>query len=382
MSDSKASIKLEPLDYKGEMRVAMIFPYNNALTAEVRKLPGAKWSQSHKVWHIPDADGLIDSLLKHFRGIAWIDYTAYTNRKNKSAAATAPAAGTGSRKLQPLPSHLAAELEQFRQWLEHKRYSASTIRTYLQSMAVFLQFVQPVQAKDVTNNDMVRFVNDYIIPNRLSFSYQNQTINAARLFFKVIHDAQLSPENLQRPRTVSRLPDVLSKEEIKAILGAPANIKHQAMLSLIYACGLRRSELLNLMPVHVDSKRGLLIIKNSKGRKDRVVPVSEKILTLLRAYYIKYKPITWLFEGQKPGEQYTATSLQEVFRAAVKKAGIPKPATLHWLRHSYATHLLESGTDIRYIQEMLGHKSSKTTEIYTHVSEKSVQKIKSPFDDL
>jgi len=126
----------------------------------------------------------------------------------------------------------------------------------------------------------------------------------------------------------------------------------------------------------------MLIILNSKGKKDRVVPVSEKVITMLREYYKIYKPKTWLFEGQNMGEQYSETSLQKVLKMALKAAKMHKPVTLHWLRHSYATHLLESGTDLRYIQELLGHKSSKTTEIYTHVTEKSLQKIKSPFDDL
>jgi integrase/recombinase XerD len=178
------------------------------------------------------------------------------------------------------------------------------------------------------------------------------------------------------------LPNVLSKEEVKKILDAPANIKHRAMLSLIYACGLRRGELLNLKPADVDSKRKLLIIRQAKGRKDRVAPLSEKIIGLLREYYKTYRPQQWLFEGQDQGEQYSEQSLQSVLKHAVKKVGIKKPVTLHWLRHSYATHLLEKGVDLRYIQELLGHKSSKTTEIYTHVSEKKLINIISPFEDL
>lgn len=154
------------------------------------------------------------------------------------------------------------------------------------------------------------------------------------------------------------------------------------MLSLIYACGLRRSELLNLKPADIDSKRHMLIILNSKGKKDRMVPISDKIIEMLRDYYKAYRPGIWLFEGQTSGDPYSEASLAKVLKNACDKACVRKPVTLHWLRHSYATHLLESGTDLRYIQELLGHKSSKTTEIYTHVSEKSLQKITSPFDTL
>ena len=154
------------------------------------------------------------------------------------------------------------------------------------------------------------------------------------------------------------------------------------MLSLIYSCGLRCGELLSLKPEHIDSKRGLLIIKQAKGRKDRIAPLSVKILTMLREYYIASKPNIYLFEGSKKGEQYDARSLQQVLKQGVAKANITKPVSLHWLRHSYATHLLENGTDLRYIQEILGHSSSRTTEIYTHVSTKSIQNIVSPFDYL
>jgi integrase/recombinase XerD len=175
---------------------------------------------------------------------------------------------------------------------------------------------------------------------------------------------------------------VLSKEEVKAILNAHENIKHKMMLSLIYSCGLRCGELLALKPVNIDSKRNIILLKNAKGKKDRIAPLSLKILELLRDYYRQYKPINYLFEGQIAGQPYDARSLQLVLKQALKKASIAKPVTLHWLRHSYATHLLESGTDLRYIQELLGHNSSKTTEIYTHVSTKNIQQIKSPFDDL
>ena len=154
------------------------------------------------------------------------------------------------------------------------------------------------------------------------------------------------------------------------------------MLSLIYSCGLRRSELLNLKPADIDSKRGIIIIRQSKGKKDRIAPLSPKILEMLREYYKGYKPKIWLFEGQIENTKYDERSLSNVLKQALTKSKISKPVSLHWLRHSYATHLLESGTDLRYIQELLGHSSSKTTEIYTHVSTKSIQQIKSPFDDL
>lgn len=154
------------------------------------------------------------------------------------------------------------------------------------------------------------------------------------------------------------------------------------MLSLIYACGLRRSELLNLTLKDIQSDRNLLFIRQSKGKKDRVVPISNKLIEMLRDYYKAFKPKTWLFEGQFPNIKYSKKSLENVLKQSLSKANITKKVSLHWLRHSYATHLLENGTDLRYIQELLGHSSSRTTEIYTHVSTRNLQQIRSPFDDL
>ena len=186
---------------------------------------------------------------------------------------------------------------------------------------------------------------------------------------------------VHRPRREKTLPNVLSKEEVKAILEAPKNLKHRAMLALIYSCGLRRGELLKLTKESIDSKRMVVIIRQAKGKKDRIVPLSSKILILLRDYYKSYRPKEYLFEGQDGGK-YSEKSLENVLKQALSKVGIEKPVTLHWLRHSFATHLLEGGTDLRYIQELLGHRSSKTTEIYTHVSTKNLKNIRSPFDDL
>lgn len=174
----------------------------------------------------------------------------------------------------------------------------------------------------------------------------------------------------------------LLKNEVAQIIQVTRNEKHRCMLSLIYGCGLRRGELLNLKPMDVDSHRGVLIIRQAKGRRDRIVPISENTIEMLRKYYLAFRPKQWLFEGQYSGKPCSGRSLQMVLKHALKKANIRKPVTLHWLRHSYATHLLEAGTDLRFIQELLGHKSSKTTEIDTHVSNHSIRSIKSPLDTL
>jgi integrase/recombinase XerD len=275
-------------------------------------------------------------------------------------------------------SHLA----HFKNYLKSQRYSPNTIKTYTDALGVFFQFHSNKAAEQLEIADIIDFNTGYILRKNLSASYQNQVINAIKLFYRNRFNRVMDLNNIQRPRREKRLPNVLSKQEIKAILEAPTNLKHRAMLSLIYACGLRRSELLNLSLSDVHSDRNLLFIRQSKGKKDRVVPISNKIIEMLREYYKAYKPKTWLFEGQIPNTKYSEMSLAKVLKQALKKAGNQKPVSLHWLRHSYATHLLESGTDLRYIQELLGHASSRTTEIYTHVSTKNLQQIRSPFDDL
>jgi integrase/recombinase XerD len=350
MHSKPISTKL--ITHRGESRIAVYFEKNAELIARIKKLEGSRWSQTLGVWHLPDTE---------------------ENRIRFKIALLSHS----------IPSSEGmAQIEKFKQWLRSKRYSESTVTTYSEALKSFLVFYREKPVAEITNEDVIVYNNEHILKNNLSASYQNQITNAIKLFFQTIRDTKMLVDKIHRPKRAKLLPNVLSKEEIKLILNAHSNIKHKMMLSLIYSCGLRRSELLNLKPTHIDSKRNIVLLKNAKGKKDRITPLSPLILEMLREYYKGYKPKTWLFEGQVAGEQYSEKSLQSILKQALQKTGIKKPVTLHWLRHSYATHLLESGTDLRYIQELLGHSSSKTTEIYTHVSTKNIQQIKSPFDDL
>jgi len=338
--------------HKKELRIAIYFEKNAKLIARIKQFEGAKWSQTLKVWHLPDNE----QNRIHFKISA-----AYLS----------------------LPSEEGIlAIQKFSNWLTSRRYSPNTVKTYTEALKSFLVFHRELPVSEITNDHIILYNNDYILKNNLSASYQNQIVNAIKLFFKTLENKKMYVENIHRPKGEKKLPNVLSKEEVKLILNAHFNIKHKTMLSLIYSCGLRRSELLNLKPADIDSKRNIILIKQSKGKKDRIVPLSPKILEMLRSYYVCYKPKKWLFEGRNENESYDARSLSNVLKQALTKSNIKKPVSLHWLRHSYATHLLESGTDLRFIQELLGHSSSRTTEIYTHVSTKSLQQIKSPFDDL
>lgn len=338
------------ITYKKEKRIAVIFDKDARLIARIKTFEDAQWSISKGYWLLPDT---------------------IENRNRFRIPST------------PVPSDEGMqELRKFKQWLQSKRYSDNTIKTYGEALKSFLTFFNHKSVFQITNDDVIVYTIEHILKNRLSSSYQNQLVNAIKLYFKTIHNEILVIDKIHRPQREKVLPNVLSKEEVKQILSAHTNLKHKVMLSMIYSCGLRRSELLNLRPNDIDSKRNIVIIRQSKGKKDRITSLSPKILEMLRNYYIEYKPKTWLFEGRNKGEQYSEQSLQSILKQALQKTKITKPVTLHWLRHSYATHLLESGTDLRYIQELLGHNSSKTTEIYTHVSTKNIQQIKSPFDEL
>lgn len=333
-----------------EERIAVYFEKDAVLITRIKKLEGVRWSSTLRTWHLPD-----------------------TNENRKKFKIELPII---------INTVHIQKIEQFNMWLKSRRYSESTVKIYCDAISIFLKHYNNKSIEEINNNDLITFNNDYILKNKFSSSYQNQMVNAIKLFFKQIKGSELNVDIVHRPKTEKVLPNVLSKEEIQKILVQTINIKHKAMLCLIYSCGLRRGELLKIKPSHIQSDRGILLIKEGKGKKDRITPIPQKIVEMLRLYFQEYNPSVYLFEGQVKGEPYNERSLNLVFKQAIERSKIKKPATLHWLRHSYATHLLEGGTDLRYIQELLGHNSSRTTEIYTHVSSKKIGEIKSPIEDM
>ena len=278
--------------HKGENRIAVYFDKNTEWIAQIKQIEGSRWSLNLKAWHIPDNEG------------------------NRVRFKIKPAS-------QSLPSAEGIEqIQKFIQWLISKRYSSSTIKTYSEALKSFLVFYRDKSISEITNEDVIIYNNDFIIRKNLSASYQNQLVNAIKLFFKTIQNKSIEIEKIHRPRRAKVLPNVLSKEEVKIILEVHANLKHKVMLSLIYSCGLRCGELLALKPVHIDLKRNIVLLKHAKGKKDRIVPLSPKILEMLRAYYKTGKPKTYLFEGQIEGKPYDARSLQLILKQALAKTGI------------------------------------------------------------
>ncbi len=272
-------------------------------------------------------------------------------------------------------------LEEYKDLLIQKRYSQNTISAYCSYFFDFCKYFENKNIEYLEKNEINQYILFLIKEKNISVSQQNQRINAIKFYYEKILKRQKEYYDVHRPRKEHKLPKVLSKAEIKRILEVVNNSKHKCILSLLYSAGLRRSELLELKLTDIDSQRMVLNIRGAKGKKDRISLLSQNMLEMLRAYYREYRPKEFLFEGAKGG-QYSATSIVSILKQAGFKAGIKKRVTPHMLRHSFATHLLEQGTDLRYIQELLGHKSSKTTEIYTHVSNQAIGKITNPLDEF
>lgn len=272
-------------------------------------------------------------------------------------------------------------LKKYKELLIQKRYSNNTQRIYCNYFKDYCVYFNEEKLEDVTKNQINSYILEMIKLKNISISQQNQRINAIKFYYEKVLGRQKQYYELHRPKKEHKLPKVLSKNEVKNILNSCNNIKHKCILMLIYSAGLRRSELIDLKISDIDSERMVINISGAKGKKDRISLLSDNLLQLLRQYYREYNPKTFLFEGQAGGK-YSPTSIANILKKAALKANVKKTVTPHMLRHSFATHLLEQGTDLRYIQELLGHKSSKTTEIYTYVSKRAIDKIKNPVDDF
>jgi integrase/recombinase XerD len=274
-----------------------------------------------------------------------------------------------------------AGLELMGQYLDEVRYSVRTKESYLALLDLFFKYFSEKDPLDISMEEVSEFVYEFIVTNGYSASYQNQMISAIKTFYRISGKKKITLELIERPRRSRALPKVFSKEEVKRILNSTRNIKHKLLLWIVYSCGLRRSEVTNILLSDLDRDRSLLHIREGKGRVDRIVPVSAKVWDKLDEYIAGYHPVKYLFEGQAGG-RYSVESVYRVFKSALHEAGINKDVGVHSLRHSYATHLHETGLDIRYIQELLGHKSSRTTEIYTHVSRRNLIQVRSPIEDM
>ena len=345
--------------------------YDRELVARVKALPGRWWDGPSRTWRLLDTPAARTALRRRF-GI-----TSIPAAPEASSEGTLERPRRDGRRTPALEGEAAALLARFRDEMRLRGYAPQTRKVYAGHIRRLL--AEPRGADDLVA-ELRRHVLRRLQRDGISRAYHNQLVSALRLFGTVVLGRAVEELPLPRPRREKRLPTVLSREELQRLLRAIRNPKHVAILALAYSAGLRVSEVVRLRPEDIDQDRGLLNVRGGKGRKDRVTLLSTTALSLLEAYLPTLPPGAWLFPGARPGRHLTARSVQKVTAQARVRAGIGKPVTPHVLRHSFATHLLEGGTDVRLIQELLGHNSVRTTEIYTHVARHQLRRIRSPFD--
>jgi len=345
-------------EYRGKNVIFVHFPYNSLWKNDLKeKFPAAKWSMSKKCWYLPDINAI------------------------RNEIGMIPKTEMGKAVISQINPVNQVALRRMRELLLLKSYSPNTIKIYCAEFSQLLYLLKD-KPVDTLTSERLRSYFLYCAKQKLSENMIHSRINAIKFYFEqVLHRDKLFFGEIPRPQKRTFLPKVISKNDIVKIFAQVGNPKHLLMLKLCYGMGLRVSEIVNLKITNIDSQRMLVHIENAKGKKDRYVTLPTSILEDLRNYYRTYRPKTYLFEGQYGG-QYAIRSVQAVFKNAMQKAKINKSVGIHGLRHSYATHLMECGTDMFFIQKLLGHKDIKTTEIYAKVSNRQLGNIKSPLDDL
>jgi integrase/recombinase XerD len=376
--------KLDPVSFSinesdGRLVIKFTGRYDKEWIDELKSFDRLLYDSVRREWSLRWSQLTVDSLSDYFssRGIRVI-----LEKQGPSGIIKRIREGTGSEVRERMLGEKATSgIEDVRRFMDEKRYSIRTINSYIGHLEFFFKYFAPKDPKEITDEEISSFFHDFIIENKYSASYQNQIISAIKIYYGMHGARNLNSSVFERPRKGRSLPKVFSKEEIMKIFSATRNNKHKLILWLIYSCGLRRSEVINIKLTDLDSTRGTLHIREAKGNNDRMVPIPEKVWEKIRAYTDSYRPVAYLFEGQGGG-RYSVESVYHVFKKSVRRAGNKKDVGVHSLRHSYATHLHENGLDIRYIQELLGHKSTRTTEIYTHVSRRNLFAIRSPIEDM
>ncbi len=349
-----------------------------AIDGLIRTLPELCWSEAYSMHYVANTKKNIGIIFKVFKGVAWVNTGNFFN--NKPSHRGDELISVDSFRKRELKDGYRACPEDFLRKLEIKKYSLNTARTYINFFENFINYYSDKSLDSIDENDIRNYIQLLVQEGR-SNSYLNQAVNSIKFYYEVVMGMPNRFYSIERPRPEQKLPKVISKEEVSEMINRTANLKHRCIISLLYSAGLRRGELLNLKLGDIDGKRMLVIVRAGKGNRDRVTILSPHVLKELRTYFKEYRPKEYLFEG--PGKkQYSAESVGRIIKAAARRAKINKRVTPHMLRHSFATHLLEDGADLRYIQSLLGHRSSKTTEIYTQVTINHVKNIQSPFDSL
>lgn len=369
-------VTLKHLLIENQKKIGLQFYPNKLIQTVVKGLPKPKWSKEYNMAYVENTPNNLNLIFKDFKGVAWVNCSNFfpkhvPTKQNVIASVDHYRNRKLANDYRPCP-------EEFLQKLELKHYALNTSKVYIGMFEHFINYFKEIELLEI-DEEMIRGYLQTLVIEKKSDSYINQMINSVKFYYEVVLGMPNRFYSVERPRKRETLPKVISKEEVKLIIENTNNIKHKCIVSLLYSAGLRRGELIDLKLNDIDSKRMVINVRQGKGNKDRITLLSPSVLEDLRAYFIEWKPKMYLFEGQS-GNKYSAQSVAKVVKNAAKKAKIKVDITPHILRHSFATHLLENGTNIRYIQALLGHSSTKTTEIYTHVATNNIQAIKSPLD--
>jgi len=360
------TIFLEQKVHRKSKQLLIQFKYHQKLIDIIKTVNGVRWSTSLKSWYLKDTPKNLALIVTLFEGITKVDTNKISSKK------------VFQRNLTEAQKTL---LNSFYLYLKGKRYSQSTLNTYTFFVADFINFHTKIALEDLTNRNVEEFIETVFLERNYSISSQRQFISAIKIFIVFYPETKINNLHLERPKKSRQLPNVLSQEEVIEVIRVTKNLKHRAIIALIYSCGLRISELIKLELKNIDINRRQLFIQNGKGRKDRYVILADSLLPLLQNYFSTYNPTCYFVEGGicKP---YSESSIRKFLHKSTKLASIQKNVTPHTLRHSYATHLLENGIGLRHIQELLGHERPETTMIYTHVAKKDLLEIKSPLDTI
>jgi len=359
------TVFLEQKVHRKTTQLLIKFTYNEALIDLVKTMPNVKWSLTLKSWYISNSNHNLKEIFRVLKGHALINTSDISFKKEKARQITTK---------QAIP-------KEYKLLLIRRRYSPNTIKVYVTFLKSFISFLKSKKIEDATESDIRKYQDYLVTQKKVAISTQNQAINAIKFYFEKVLGNDKKTYYIERPRKPKKLPKVLSELQVFKILRCTDNYKHKFIISLLYSSGLRISELLALRKKDLLPEKNLIFVRAAKGKKDRTTVFAENIKKLHLLYLKKYKPNYWLFEGPNR-RQYSTTSVGNIIKKSAMKAGIAQTVTAHMFRHSFATHLLEQGVGLRYIQNILGHSSSKTTEIYTQVSNASLAKIKSPLDSI
>ncbi len=393
-------VVLKPLYHRSQESIGIYFEKDPSLNAIIRKQAQARWSNTKKLWYVPLSKENYNKLCFALKDVVEIEHSALssylTDKKKNSQPRShsisdpekvkpnllvfkkAPAI-YNTRTIHPVNAQVIPAMKQH---LKLKGYSLSTIKTYLNEAGIFLRTIKNHPA-DSFNTQRIKDYLQYCAEKLgLTENTLHSRMNALKFYYEQVLKKEKFFWDIPRPKKANQLPKVLSKEEMIRLIKAIKNLKHKTMITLGYACGLRVSEITGLEIKDVDEDRRLLLIRKAKGKKDRMVSLSPVMLVMLREYKAKYNPQKYLFEGQYKGTAYSIRSLEAIIKTAKNKAGISKTGSMHMLRHSFATHLIDKGTDVVFIQKLLGHNDIKTTLRYLHVSNKDMLNILSPLEDI